>query len=169
MALVDDKSHEIFEEIKNPIRSVRLKTKAVVDLAPTTASMLKESNKNKNKSRNVKSAKIQRVVANPKNLLKIKIICKNQKIGKKSKSSAVTLKYFGKVERILDLPIYIKKVSGTKTLGELFPNLFFTSFCIWIKHYYRVESNQKDNVHPMTGQVSAMKSDSLITRFWKEI
>ena len=130
MALVDDKSHEIFEEIKNPIRSVRLKTKAVVDLAPTTASMLKESNKNKNKSRNVKSAKIQRVVANPKNLLKIKIICKNQKIGKKSKSSAVTLKYFGKVERILDLPIYIKKVSGTKTLGELFPNLFFTSFCI---------------------------------------
>lgn len=130
MALVDDKSHEIFEEIKNPIRSVRLKTKAVVDLAPTTASMLKESNKNKNKSRNVKSAKIQRVVANPKNLLKIKIICKNQKIGKKSKSSAVTLKYFGKVERILDLPIYIKKVSGTKTLGELFPKLFLTSFCI---------------------------------------
>jgi hypothetical protein len=130
MALVDYKSHEIFEEIKNPIRSVRLKTKAVVDLAPTTASMLKESNKNKNKSRNVKSAKIQRVVANPKNLLKIKIICKNQKIGKKSKSSAVTLKYFGKVERILDLPIYIKKVSGTKTLGELFPKLFLTSFCI---------------------------------------
>jgi hypothetical protein len=131
MALVDDKSHEIFEELKNPIRSVRLKTKkAVVDLAPTTASMLKESNKNKNKSRNVKSAKIQRVVANPKNLLKIKIICKNQKIGKKSKSSAVTLKYFGKVERILDLPIYIKKVSGTKTLGELFPKLFLTSFCI---------------------------------------
>jgi hypothetical protein len=130
MALVDDKSHEIFEEIKNPIRSVRLKTKAVVDLAPTTASMLKESNKNKNKSRNVKSAKIQRVVANPKNLLKIKIICKNQKIGKKSKSSAVTLKYFGKAERILDLPIYIKKVSGTKTLGELFPKLFLTSFCI---------------------------------------
>ena len=130
MALVDDKSHEIFEELKNPIRSVRLKTKAVVDLAPTTASMLKESNKNKNKSRNVKSAKIQRVVANPKNLLKIKIICKNQKIGKKSKSSAVTLKYFGKVERILDLPIYIKKVSGTKTLGELFPKLFLTSFFI---------------------------------------
>jgi hypothetical protein len=130
MALVDDKSHEIFEEIKNPIRSVRLKTKAVVDLAPTTASMLKESNKNKNKSRNVKSAKIQRVVANPKNLLKIKIICKNQKNGKKSKSSAVTLKYFGKVERILDLPIYIKKVSGTKTLGELFPKLFLTSFFI---------------------------------------
>jgi hypothetical protein len=51
------------------------------------------------------------------------------------------------------LPIYIKKVSGTKTLGELFPKLFFTSFCIWIKHYYRDETNQKDKVHPILWQV----------------
>ena len=122
MALVQ----EIFEEIKNPVRSVRMKTKAITATTTSATATTSSTMKKSKKSSKTKSVKKTRVVCNPKNLLKIKIKIIS-KIGKKSKPSAVTLKFFGKsekVEKIVDLPIYIK-VSGTKTLGELPPKFVF--------------------------------------------